>query len=168
MSKRRGVTTAPWWKGTRGEWFVIVQVVLFGLIALGPLADGGGPGWPPPWGPAARVAGLALGIAGGALALAGLVGLGRNLSALPHPKDDAELVQRGPYRLVRHPIYGGLLLGALGWGLLANSALTLAFAAALLVLFELKSRREEAQLALKFAGYADYQRRVRKFIPFLY
>jgi protein-S-isoprenylcysteine O-methyltransferase Ste14 len=162
------MTRAPWWKGTRGEWYVVVQIVLFGLIALAPLAGLGKPGWLPPWGLAARIVGLALGIAGGALALAGLVGLGRNLSALPHPKDDAELVEHGAYRLVRHPIYGGLLLGAFGWGLLANSALTLAFAAALLVLFELKTRREEAQMARKFAGYADYQRRARKFIPFIY
>jgi protein-S-isoprenylcysteine O-methyltransferase Ste14 len=162
------MTTAPWWKGERGEWYVVVQVALFGLIALGPLLDGGGPGWPAPWGGVARVVGAFLSLYGGALALYGLLGLGRNLSALPHPKDDAELVERGAYRLVRHPIYGGLLLGAFGWGLAAHSGLTLAFAAALLVLFELKSRREEAQLARKFAGYADYQRRVRKFIPFVY
>jgi protein-S-isoprenylcysteine O-methyltransferase Ste14 len=162
------MSTTPWWHGKRGEWYVIVQMLLFGLIALAPLAGLGGPGWPAPWGLIARVLGFVLGAAGGLLALAGLLGLGRNLSALPHPKDDAEMVERGPYRLVRHPIYGGLLLGAFGWGLLTNSLLTLVFAAALLVLFELKSRREEAQLARKFAGYVEYQRRVRKFIPFLY
>jgi protein-S-isoprenylcysteine O-methyltransferase Ste14 len=162
------MTRAPWWKGKRGEWYVVAQVVLFGLIALGPVAGLGRPGWPAPLGLAARIIGLTLGMAGGALALAGLAGLGRNLSALPHPKDDAEFVERGPYRWVRHPIYGGLLLSAFGWGLLANSGLTLGFAAALLALFELKSRREEAHLARKFAGYADYQRRVRKFFPFIY
>jgi protein-S-isoprenylcysteine O-methyltransferase Ste14 len=162
------MTPAPWWKGTRGEWFVIVQMVLFGLIALAPLAQWGAPGWLAPWGLAARGVGLALGLAGGLLALAGLLGLGRNLSALPHPKDDAEMVEHGPYRLVRHPIYGGLLLGAFGWGLLANSGLTLALAAALLVLFELKTRREEAQLVNKFPAYAGYQRRARKFFPFIY
>ncbi|MCC6190438.1 MAG: isoprenylcysteine carboxylmethyltransferase family protein [Anaerolineales bacterium] len=156
----------PWWKNGRGEWFVVAQMVLFGLIALAPLA--GAPGWPAPWGPAARFAGLSFGLAGGLLALAGIIALGRNLSALPYPKDDAELVERGPYRFVRHPIYGGLLLGAFGWGLLTNSFLTLALAAALLVLFELKTRREEAQLARRFPDYAGYRRRVRKFFPFLY
>jgi len=147
---------------------VVVQFILFGLIALAPLAQWGQPGWPVPWGWAARIAGLALGAAGGLLALAGLLGLGRNLSALPHPKDDAELVERGAYRLVRHPIYGGLLLGASGWGLLTNSGWALVFAAALFGWFELKSRREEARLRAKFAGYAAYQQRTKKFFPYLY
>jgi protein-S-isoprenylcysteine O-methyltransferase Ste14 len=166
--REAGIGATPWWRGARGEWYVVVQVILFGLIGLAPLARWGTPGWPEPWGVVARAAGLALGAAGGLLVLAGAAGLGRHLSALPHPKDDAELIEGGAYRLARHPIYGGILLGATGWGLLTHSGWALAFTALLFGWFELKTRREEAQLAKKFAGYAEYRRRTKKFIPYLY
>ena len=96
------------------------------------------------------------------------MGLGANLSALPHPKDGAVLVESGVYGLVRHPIYAGLILAAAGWGLLTNSPWALLLAGVLLVFFDIKSRREEGQLAARFPAYAAYRRRVRKFFPFIY
>ncbi len=161
------MANAPWWKGTRGEWYVVAQFVLFGLILLAPLAPGQ-PVWPGLAALAARGLGLLLGLAGLALAMAGLLHLGPNLSVLPHPKDDAALVEAGAYSLVRHPIYAGLIIGALGWALLTNSLLALGLAVVLLLFFDIKSRREERQLLARFPGYADYRRRVRKFFPFIY
>ncbi len=158
---------SPWWQGTRGEWYFVVQLILFALIVLAALVPGQ-PAWPPAVTWPARGLGVLLGLAGGALALAGLVGLGRNLSALPHPTDDAVLVESGVYGRVRHPIYGGLITGALGWALLTNSLLALVLAVVLLLFFEVKSRREERQLLARFPAYADYRRRVRKFFPYLY
>jgi protein-S-isoprenylcysteine O-methyltransferase Ste14 len=158
---------APWWQGTRGEWYFVVQLLLFALILLAPLAPGQ-PGWPSALSWPARALGLLLGLAGLALAAAGLLGLGSNLSVLPHPKDDAELVQGGVYGLARHPIYGGLIVGAVGWALLTNSLLALGLALVLLLFFEIKSRREERQLLARFPAYAAYRRRVRKFFPCLY
>jgi protein-S-isoprenylcysteine O-methyltransferase Ste14 len=105
---------------------------------------------------------------GALLAFAGLFSLGRNLTAVPHPKDDAVFVERGAYRLVRHPIYSGIILGAVGWGLLTNSLLVLLLSAGLLLFLDIKSRREEQWLNAKFAEYAGYQQRVRKLIPFIY
>jgi protein-S-isoprenylcysteine O-methyltransferase Ste14 len=153
--------------GGRGEWYVVVQFILFGLIGLAPLAPGQ-PAWPAPLGLLARGLGLIVGAAGGALAAAGALGLGRNLSVLPHPRDDAELVQSGVYGLVRHPIYAGIIIGAVGWSLLTNSLLAPGLAIVLLVLFDFKARREEGQLLKRFPDYAAYQRRVSKFFPFLY
>ena len=157
-----------WWKNTRGEWYVVVQTILFALIAFGP-------GWidvrldlPEPWRAAAMIAGLILGASGLLLALAGLWRLGDNLSILPHPKDGATLVQSGAYRIVRHPIYSGLIVGAAGWALMNASLLTLVYAVILLAFFDIKSRREERWLARKFPDYAAYQTRVRKLIPFIY
>jgi protein-S-isoprenylcysteine O-methyltransferase Ste14 len=167
------MTNAPWWKGTRGEWYFVVQLVLFALITLAPLAPGQ-PEWLFPVSLAARGLGLVLRsslcwiVAGFALATAGLLGLGRNLSPLPHPRDDATLVEGGVYGLVRHPIYAGLIMGALGWALLTNSLLALGLAVLLLVFFDVKSRREERALLARFPAYADYRRRVRKFFPFIY
>ncbi len=157
-----------WWKNKRGEWYVVLQTVLFALIALGPEGIDVKPDLP------SGVRLLALGIGGllaGAgllLALAGLWWLGDNLSILPHPKDDAVLVQSGAYGVVRHPIYSGLITGAVGWALLNTSLMTLIYAGVLLVFFDIKSRREERWLSRKFPEYADYQRRVHKLIPFVY
>src|SRR5512140_3003628 len=116
----------PWWKGTRGEWLVVVQVALIALVFLGPRTLAGQPGWafrfPRGAGP---IVGGGLMILGGALLLAGILRLGRGLTPLPYPKDDAKLIETGPFALVRHPIYGGGIALAFGWALCVGSWLTL-------------------------------------------
>lgn len=157
----------PWWKGTRGEWYVVLQFVLFGLLFTAPFVWPT-PGWPSPWGMAARVAGVLFGLVGIALIAGGLRNLGANLTAVPHPKDDAYLVQDGAYRYVRHPIYSGIIFGGFGWALLMNSWPALLVAAVLFVFFDVKTRREERFLAAKFPDYDAYRGRVRKLVPFIY
>jgi protein-S-isoprenylcysteine O-methyltransferase Ste14 len=160
---------APWWKGERGEWYVVVQVLVILLAVFGPRTLPGWPVWGSPYAEAAAVAGILLLLLGGALALGGLVRLGPNLTPLPYPKDCSELVKTGPYAVVRHPIYSGLLLGATGWALFVHGWLTLVYAAAAFVFFDVKSRREEKWLQEKYGqSYADYRLRVHKLIPWLY
>jgi protein-S-isoprenylcysteine O-methyltransferase Ste14 len=114
------------------------------------------------------VVGAALMLAGIGLLLTGLVRLGRRLTPLPYPKPDAILVQTGPYRLVRHPMYSGGIVLAFGWALVVRGWLTLVYAAILVAFLDFKSAREELWLAEKFPDYHEYRRRVRKLIPFLY
>lgn len=159
---------APWWKNKRGEWYVIVQIGLFALVALAPLLPDVTLDLPGALDAALIVAGLVLIGAGGLLSFAGVFALGRNLSVLPYPKAGATLVRGGPYRLVRHPIYSGLILGAFGWALLHRSVITLGAAALLLVFFDVKARREERWLARVDPAYDSYRQRVRKLIPFVY
>ncbi len=160
---------APWWKGTRGEWYVVVQFILFALIGFGPRAWPGAPTLPEPWASAAHWLGLVLVLVGGALAVGGLLKLGsRNLTALPYPKEDASLVTKGPYAIVRNPIYSGLIFASFGWALWLQAPITLAFAAMLFVLFDLKTRKEEAWLIERFPEYLKYCSRVKKLIPWLY
>ncbi len=162
------MASQPWWKGSRGEGYVVAQAGLFLLIGLGLSTWSGLPAWP---GWLSRV-GLPLGGmligAGALLALAGLVYLGANLTPLPYPKDDTRLVARGVYRLARHPIYGGLILAAFGWALWRQGWLTLGYVVLLFLLFDRKAAQEEAWLQARFPQYEAYRRRVRKFIPFLY
>ena len=159
---------APWYRNTKGEWYVVVQVVLFALIAVGPHTVPGWPPWPEPWGVVARWVGFVCMVIGAAFAVGGVFRLGPNLSVLPYPKDCADLIETGPYAVVRHPIYSGLILGAFGWGLYLNAGLTLVWALGLFVLFDAKSRKEEAWLSEKFAGYGEYRTRVKKLIPWVY
>ena len=154
--------------GPRGEGWVVIQGVLFAAIALAGAALTGT--WPGPWTGIATSAGWVFVALGATLAGAGLAGLrgGDALTAVPHPRDEASLVETGAFRLVRHPIYGGLILGAAGWALLRASPAALLGAAILLVFFDLKRRREEAWLATRYHGYAAYRARTRRLIPWIY
>jgi protein-S-isoprenylcysteine O-methyltransferase Ste14 len=158
----------PWWKGTRGEWLVVVQVVLMGLVFFGPRTVAGRPAGPFPFPRACPIVGGGMMVAGGVLFLAGLVWLGRGLTPLPYPKAGAGLVQAGPFALVRHPIYSGGLVLALGWAILVQGWLTLGYVIVLFLFLDVKSRREERWLAERFPAYATYQQNVRKLIPFVY
>ena len=158
----------PWWRGARGEWLVVGQVFLIGLVFLGPRTVFDQSTWPFPFPHAFAVVGGVLILVGGVFLLAGLLRLGRGLTPLPYPKDGAEFIQTGPFALVRHPMYSGGLVLALGWALFVQGWLTLGYVLALFVFLDVKSRREEKWLAQKFPAYAAYQQRVRKLIPFVY
>jgi protein-S-isoprenylcysteine O-methyltransferase Ste14 len=162
------VSDKPWWKGSRGEWYLIVQAGLFLLLAFGPRTWQGLPAWGPPYTWLGSLGGGVLFLVGILLAATGAVNLGRNLTPLPRPKEHATLIVTGAYRLVRHPIYSGITFIAIGWGLWLNSWLTIGYALLLFAFFDIKSRREERWLENKFPGYAAYRKRVRKLIPFVY
>jgi protein-S-isoprenylcysteine O-methyltransferase Ste14 len=87
--------------GPRGEGWVAIQGVLLVIAAAAGLL---GPAWTGPLRVATSVAGVGLVAAGGALAVRGLRDLRDALTPLPYPRADAELVETGVYRLVRHPI----------------------------------------------------------------
>jgi len=154
--------------GQRGEWYVVVQFLLFALIFFVPLLAPSLVEWPEPWSLFGIGLGLVLALSGGLVALAGVISLGTNLTAVPYPREDAILVEKGPFRFVRHPIYSGIILGSCGWGLMTNSLLALLLAMVLFIFFDVKSRREERWLKEKYAGYTAYQTRVRKLIPLIY
>lgn len=156
------------WEGRRGEMYVIAQLAVLALVVFGSREWSGLPHWPPVLAQAASIAGAGLIAAGAALALAGIVALGRNLAAVPRPKPGATLVERGPYRYVRHPMYAGAALAAFGWALSVHGWLTLAYAVVLVVFFDVKARREERWLREEIPGYPAYQTRVRRLIPFVY
>jgi protein-S-isoprenylcysteine O-methyltransferase Ste14 len=159
---------APWWKGTRGEWFVVVQVLLLALIAVGPTTWNGWPSLPFPGGGWVSLLGVGLLIGGASLGAAGVAKLGAALTPLPYPSSTAVLRETGVYRLVRHPMYCGVIVAALGWALFRQGWLTLGYVLLGWAFLEVKVRREERWLLERFPAYAAYQRRVRKFIPFVY
>jgi protein-S-isoprenylcysteine O-methyltransferase Ste14 len=113
-------------------------------------------------------AGLALTIAGAALAIWARLFLGGNWSSSVTIKEDHKLVRTGPYSIVRHPIYSGGLLAIAGTAIVAGEArgflaLILAFLA-----WRLKSRVEEALMIEQFgAEYEEYKRQVKALIPFV-
>lgn len=114
------------------------------------------------------IAGAALAVAGGAFSVAAVRALGRSFTPLPCPSESAELVERGPYRYVRHPIYGAVLLVAAGFSLL-TSVPALTGTCALAVCWAFKARVEERFLAARYATYAAYlERTPRRFLPYVW
>jgi protein-S-isoprenylcysteine O-methyltransferase Ste14 len=151
--------------GPRGEGWVLIQGVLLVVVAA--------TGWSlgPDWSGPLRLAGIVVGIVlitgGMVLAFRGVVDLGGALTPLPRPRDGAELVQTGVYALVRHPIYGGLILAAFGWAIVKASIVAVALGVALAAFLRVKSVREEAWLEQRFPAYPAYRARTRRLIPWL-
>ena len=164
-----GFTREGWRSGERGEYLVLLQgVLLIGFVLL--------PVYRPKewdidssvllylrWGIPA-----VLGIGASLLIGKGLLDLGRNLTPLPYPKDDGQLVQSGVYSIVRHPLYSGLIFAAFSWAVFQFSLSHLLTVAILFAFFDAKARREEAWLTEKYPEYSDYQQRVKKLLPGLY
>jgi protein-S-isoprenylcysteine O-methyltransferase Ste14 len=107
-------------------------------------------------------------VIGLAFALWARVTLGRNWSGTVTLKEEHELVERGPYRFVRHPIYTGILTmffaTALARGHLSGLVGTLLMFAS----FWIKLRDEEKLMLQQFPErYADYRQRAKCIIPFV-
>jgi protein-S-isoprenylcysteine O-methyltransferase Ste14 len=110
--------------------------------------------------------GLLLAVAGLLFACWARAILGSNWSAVVQVKQDHELIERGPYRYVRHPIYTGLLLALVGTALLLGEWRAVLGFVIMFVSFWRKLRLEETWLSEYFGpAYGEYMQRVKALIP---
>lgn len=144
----------------RGGWWVVAQSFLM-LAAIGLAVV-----FPGDWTriPVSAVGAL-LFACGGYFGIAGVMVLGRNRTPFPQPRAGSQLIQHGIYARVRHPLYTSVMLATLGWALLWQSVASFAAALALVPFFHAKACREERWLNQTFSAYADYARRVPRFLP---
>jgi protein-S-isoprenylcysteine O-methyltransferase Ste14 len=151
--------------GPRGEGWVFIQMILLLGVAGARLVGGR---WLKSLQVPALVTAIISGVAGLWLASSGVRTLGTSLSPLPKPRTISELKESGAYALVRHPIYGGILLLSLAWSL-ALSPWALIPTGALAITLAFKSRLEEQWLIGRHPTYAGYRERVRRrFVPYLW
>ncbi|HEV3478498.1 MAG TPA: methyltransferase [Gaiellaceae bacterium] len=132
---------------SRGDRWVVAQFVIFALIGVSLF-----------FGPGVTSFGWVLAAAGLALAVWAGVTLGPSLSPFPRPPRHAELVQRGPFRYLRHPLYVGGALFFAGLSLVF-SVYALALTGVLAGFWIAKARLEERHLAARFPEYEAYRRR---------
>ena len=144
----------------------MLQVILLGATLLAGLL--GVAAWDGPLRPLTSLVGAALVLVALFMVARGFIDLGRNLTPVPRPRPDAQLVETGIYGLVRHPIYGGIILGSVGYGLLTASPLVLVLALGVALFFFLKSQREEAWLLAHYPAYVAYRGGTRRFIPWVF
>ncbi|MGC1461107.1 MAG: isoprenylcysteine carboxylmethyltransferase family protein [Terracidiphilus sp.] len=95
--------------------------------------------------------------------------LGRNWSRSVTIKQDHELITSGPYTLVRHPIYTGILTGLLGTAIALSQVRGLIVVALFFVAFWIKLRMEEQWMRSQFGEtYAAYAHRTAALVPYLF
>jgi protein-S-isoprenylcysteine O-methyltransferase Ste14 len=121
------------------------------------------------WSLTGPLAWLAVGVVaiGFAFAWWARIHLGKLWSGLILRRRDHRIVDTGPYAVVRHPIYTGLILGAAALAALKATPLALIGVALIALGFGLKARVEERFLGAELgeAAYAAYRRRVPMLIP---
>lgn len=106
---------------------------------------------------------------GMALAIAARFFLGENWSSSVTVKQNHELIQVGPYRFVRHPIYSGLLLAMLGTAIIFGRLRDMLAVLAAATAFKIKSLGEEAFMKELFGDrYRSYMQRVKALVPFIW
>lgn len=145
-----------WWLSGQGVLFVVAFAVV-------PATDGIAGRLPVP---GRQAVGAAVFGAGVVVGVVSALRLGRQLVPQPSPVRGGALVDRGAYRLVRHPIYLAVLLLITGSVIRSLSVAGLALVAVAFVFFDRKSAHEERMLVDAYPAYRDYQRRVRwKLLP---
>lgn len=112
-----------------------------------------------------QVIGVLLAMAGTIYLVWPILQLNRALTMFPTPRAGSKLITTGAFAHIRHPIYTGIFIGAVGVGLYTGDGIRLLIACALLLLFYFKSGYEENRLMQTFPDYADYRAHTGRFFP---
>jgi len=95
--------------------------------------------------------------------------LGKYWSGIITLKEGHRLIRTGPYRLVRHPIYTGFLLGAFGSAITAGTGDAMIGFVIMASAYVIKIVREEAVLTSEFGEeYARFKKEVAALVPFVF
>jgi protein-S-isoprenylcysteine O-methyltransferase Ste14 len=158
FSAKRG--HIPWSRQARIRAVILLGVLV--LIRLGAFRRGDLNS--DPWRAALGLVLFALGLA---FAIWARRALGRNWGTPMSRKDDPELVTSGPYRLVRHPIYSGILLAGMGTAV-ALSWLWIIAVALAGAYFVYSATVEESYMTERFPDtYPQYRQSTKMLVPFV-
>lgn len=144
---------------TLGYFLLFYDASAVGPLALRFVSDSPRAAWP-----GAVIAALGVGFA-----IAARFVLGKNWSGRVTVKQGHELIRTGPYAVVRHPIYSGMLLGILGTAIVVGEVRGLVGLALAALGLRLKSLQEENFMEEEFGNeYLDYKEHTRAIIPLVW
>ena len=113
------------------------------------------------------VIGMVLCVTGLFLAVWSKKSLGNNWSGTPSVKDNHELIIKGPYKFIRHPLYTGLIITFLGSAII-GIYLWIFILILFLLKFSLKIRIEERLMTEQFPqDYLSYKKHTKMLVPFI-
>jgi len=114
------------------------------------------------------IAGLIVVVIGMGFAIRARLHLGKNWSSRPAIRENHTITRTGPYAIVRHPIYTGILTALLGTAIATGSLLVFVCFPVILVLFTVKIRMEEQFLLEEFGEeYERYRNDVKALVPYV-
>jgi protein-S-isoprenylcysteine O-methyltransferase Ste14 len=163
-----GFTLEGFRQGTKGEYWVIAQGLLLLVFLLLPIQRFPTAGIPYALLTVLLITALVFLLLALLLIVKALLDLGNSLTPLPYPRTDGQLVQTGIYGVVRHPLYAGVIMGALGYAIYQLSIWHIVGAIALFGFFNAKANREEQWLTERYPEYPQYQQTVKKLLPWIY
>jgi protein-S-isoprenylcysteine O-methyltransferase Ste14 len=150
----------------RGLGWVIAQGLLFVFFLIAVFtgeAVSGVPGLVFVW-----IIGFVVALGGSAITVWAVILHGSRLSPFPFPVDGMMVIDSGPYRYVRHPMYTGIVLFTLGVGLAYGKPVVLLSSLVFLVFFVAKSGHEEDMMVKYMDGYREYRSRVPwRIVPYI-
>ena len=106
----------------------------------------------------------------GIVMILGRLELGKFGTAKLNIQEGHELIEKGLYKYIRHPIYLGDIISGLAFFIAFNSIIiSIIYAILLFIIYNQRANYEEKILLMKFGqNYKDYQKRTKKYFPFLY
>jgi protein-S-isoprenylcysteine O-methyltransferase Ste14 len=149
---------------------LVIWIVIMISIGAGVFIAGNWRAGALPYGREIAAAGVVLFAVGLIFRWWAIVTLGRFFTVDVTIEKDHELVERGPFRLVRHPSYSGVLLAFVGWALtLRNWGAILVVLVPIFIAFVRRMNVEEEALSRALGErYREYMKRTKRLVPFIY
>ncbi len=158
-----------WWRGVTIRFVIVVAVVLIVRVllpehALRHVAQAQANGSPVVAGFGVAICALGVGFA-----IWARTHLGRSWGMPMSVREGSELVTRGPYAFVRHPIYTGILLAILGTAMVRWSVWSAVMLPVVFVYCVYAAKSEERSMTTRFPNqYPDYMNRTKMLVPLLF
>lgn len=90
------------------------------------------------------------------------------VSVFPEPRHDGELIERGPYAFIRHPMYSSILIIAAALTIDRLDVTSGVLFSVLITNQVVKLKYEESMLREKYPSYAEYMKRTKALVPFIF